>query len=187
MMEFIKQPWPWYVAGPVIALIMFLLLWFGKKFGLSSNLKTVCSIAGAGKVSEFFRFDHRKDRWNLVFVLGAIIGGFVSASYLSNDMPMGISEETKSGLTELGFDSGSVSFLPDEIFGIEATTDPSMLSFLIIGGFLVGFGARYAGGCTSGHAISGLSDLQLPSLISVVGFFIGGLVFVHLVLPSLFN
>ena len=53
------------------------------------------------------------------------------------------------------------------------------------GGFLVGFGARWAGGCTSGHAISGLADLQVPSLVAVVGFFVGGLAVTHLVLPLL--
>ena len=58
---------------------------------------------------------------------------------------------------------------------------------LAVGGFLVGFGTRYAGGCTSGHAISGLSNLQLPSLVAVIGFFIGGLVMTHLIFPYLYS
>lgn len=127
-MDWMYEPWPWYVAGPLIALIMFILLFLGKQFGMSSNLRTMCSIGGAGKVADFFRFDWKMERWNLTVVMGAVIGGF-----------------------------------------------------------LVGFGARYAGGCTSGHAISGLSNLQLPSLIAVIGFFIGGLVMVHLLYPLLFG
>lgn len=50
----------------------------------------------------------------------------------------------------------------------------------------MGFGARWAGGCTSGHAISGLSNLQLPSLVAVLGFFAGGLLMTHLLFPLLF-
>lgn len=62
------------------------------------------------------------------------------------------------------------AYLPDELFATDALTDPKSLAILLFGGLLIGFGARYAGGCTSGHAISGLSNLQLPSLIAVVGF-----------------
>jgi uncharacterized membrane protein YedE/YeeE len=58
---------------------------------------------------------------------------------------------------------------------------------MVIGGFLVGFGTRYAGGCTSGHAISGLSNLQFASLIATIGFFAGGLIATHLLYPLLFN
>jgi uncharacterized membrane protein YedE/YeeE len=76
-----------------------------------------------------------------------------------------------------------VSYLPEELFSIQALMQPKVLLILSIGGFLVGFGARYAGGCTSGHAISGLSNLQLVSLYAVIGFFIGGLFMNHLLLP----
>lgn len=184
-MEWITNPWPWYVSGPLIALVMFVLLLAGKKFGMSSNLRTACSIGGAGKASDFFKFDWKKERWNLIVVLGAVIGGFLSANYLS-DNTVQINPDVKTQLESYGITSTGEAYLPTEIFGIESLSDPKILAILIIGGFLVGFGARYAGGCTSGHAISGLSNLQLPSLIAVIGFFIGGLIMIHLIYPLLF-
>ena len=186
MLELIKEPWPWYVAGPIIALVMFLLIFFGKNFGFSANLRTMCTIAGAGKVSDFFAFDWKAQRWNLVFVLGSVIGGFISANYLMDGETMELSAATVASLTGLGFDNIGEQFLPAEIFGTGLLTSPKGLLILIGGGFLVGFGSRYAGGCTSGHAISGLSDLQIPSLIAVIGFFIGGLLMTHLLLPLIF-
>ena len=82
--------------------------------------------------------------------------------------------------------SANEAYLPTEIFSMENVSQPKNILILLIGGLLVGFGARYAGGCTSGHAISGLSNLQLPSLTAVVGFFIGGLVMIHLIYPLIF-
>jgi uncharacterized membrane protein YedE/YeeE len=185
-MEYILQPWPWYVSGPLIALIMFLLLYFGRTFGMSSNLRTLCAIGGAGKRTEFFNFDWKSQRWNLVVVLGAIIGGFIAHYYLSNPIDIDLSESTIKDLTALGFNDIGKSLLPQELFGWDAAFSIKGLSILIIGGFLVGFGTRYAGGCTSGHAITGLSSLQLPSLIAVIGFFIGGLIMIHFIYPILF-
>lgn len=185
-MEFISEPWPWYVSGPMIALIMFLLIMVDKRFGMSSNLRTMCSIAGAGKKIEFFNFDWKSQRWNLLVVLGAVIGGFIASNFLTPNEAVLISENTVTNLKELGFESAGKAYLPTELFDISALSDNKSLSILIIGGFLVGFGARYAGGCTSGHAISGLSNLQLPSLIAVIGFFIGGLVMIHLLFPLIF-
>lgn len=185
-MEWILAPWPWYVAGPLIAGIMFLLLFGGKNFGMSSNLRTMCTIGGAGKKVDFFAFDWKSQRWNLVVVAGAIIGGFIAANLLSYDTAVDINPKTVTILKNLGFASAGEAYLPNELFAIEALTDPKSMGILLIGGILIGFGARYAGGCTSGHAISGLSNLQLPSLIAVVGFFIGGLVMVHLLFPIIF-
>lgn len=185
-MNWIFEPWPWYISGPMIALVMFLLLMVGKNFGMSSNLRTMCTICGAGQQSSFFRFDWKSQRWNLVVVLGAIIGGFIGAHLLSPDSAVAINPETISKLEVLGFDSAGEAYLPTELFSMEAMTSFKSLTILFIGGLLVGFGARYAGGCTSGHAISGLSNLQIPSLIAVIGFFIGGLVMVHLLFPLIF-
>ena len=185
-MNWILEPWPWYVAGPLIAGIMFLLLYGGKSFGMSSNLRTLCAMGGAGKKVDFFAFDWRTQRWNLIVVAGAIIGGFIAANLLSFDTAVNINPETISALENLGFASAGEAYLPDELFAIDALTDPKSLIILLTGGLLIGFGARYAGGCTSGHAISGLSNLQLPSLIAVIGFFIGGLVMVHLIFPLIF-
>jgi uncharacterized protein len=185
-MDWIFEPWPWYVAGPLIAGIMFLLLFGGKNFGMSSNLRTMCTIGGAGKSADFFDFDWKSQRWNLVVLVGAIIGGFIAAHFLTVDTAVDINQDTVSTLQNLGFSSAGEAYLPTELFGMNAFTDPKALAILLIGGILIGFGARYAGGCTSGHAISGLSNLQLPSLIAVLGFFIGGLIMIHLLFPLIF-
>ena len=185
-MEIIFEPWAWYVSGPLIALIMFLLLIVGKNFGMSSNLRTLCTICGADKASDFFKFNWKAKRWNLMVVLGAIIGGFIASYFLSNDTAVAIHPEVIENLQSLGFNSAGTSYLPTELYDINALTNLKSISILIIGGFLVGFGTRYANGCTSGHAISGLSNLQLPSLIAVVGFFIGGIFMIHVLFPLIF-
>lgn len=182
-MEFILNPWPWYISGPLITLVMALLLYFGKTFGMSSNLQTMCSIAGAGKFIDFFKFNWKESTWNLVVVLGAIIGGFIAKYVLSNNTPINLNPKTIEELHQLGFNNIGKTLVPTEIFDLEAMTTAHGLILLIIGGLLVGFGTRYAGGCTSGHAILGLSSLQKPSLIAVIGFFIGGLIMVNLILP----
>lgn len=183
MIEFISQPWPWYVAGPLISIVMFLLIYFGKNFGVSANLRTMCAIGGAGRVSDFFNFDWKSQSWNLVFVLGTITGGFLTSQYLMNGSGVAVSEDIIQELKGYGIASAGDSFLPEELFSFDALMSLRGVVMLVVGGFLVGFGARYAGGCTSGHAISGLSDLQLPSLIAVIGFFIGGLIMTFLLLP----
>lgn len=185
-MNWILEPWPWYVSGPLIALIMFLLLMVGKNFGMSANLRTMCTICGAGKKTDFFNFDWKTQKWNLIVVLGAIIGGFIGSHFLSNDLAVNINPETVTDLKALGFESAGDNYLPTELFGNSSFSNLKSFLVLAIGGFLVGFGARYAGGCTSGHAISGLSDLQVPSLIAVIGFFAGGLVMIHFIFPIIF-
>lgn len=185
-MEWIFEPWPWYVSGPLIAFTMFLLIFIGKQFGMSSNLRTMCTMCGADSKVDFFDFDWKSQRWNLIVVAGAIIGGFIGANLLSNDLSVAINPDTVSILEDLGFNSAGEAYLPTEIYSWEAVGGIKALIILLVGGILIGFGARYAGGCTSGHAISGLSNLQLPSLIAVIGFFIGGLVMVHLLFPLIF-
>lgn len=185
-MDYILEPWPWYVSGPLIAVIMFLLIFMGRRFGMSSNLETMCAMCGAGKRSDYFNFDWRANRWNLLVIIGAAIGGFIGAHVLSQDTMVAINPVTVEKLNELGFASAGKAYLPEQIFSTSALSDPFSLTILLIGGLLIGFGARYAAGCTSGHAISGLSNLQLPSLIAVTGFFIGGLVMVHFLFPLIF-
>jgi uncharacterized membrane protein YedE/YeeE len=170
----------------MIAFIMFLLIMVGKNFGMSSNLRTLCTICGAGNKTAFFKFDWKSQKWNLVVVLGAIIGGFIGSHFLPQDTAVTMSSETISDLKSLGFESAGTAYLPTELFETSALLNIKKIFILSIGGLFVGFGARYAGGCTSGHAISGLSNLQLPSLIAVIGFFIGGLTMVHLIFPLLF-
>ncbi|GGH24124.1 YeeE/YedE family protein [Sphingobacterium alkalisoli] len=182
-MEVLLDPWPWYVGGALVAIIMLMLIILGKSFGFSSNFRTLCSVFGAGNNCDFFKFDWKAQRWNLLFLVGAIIGGFIAVHYLSNNQIPEINESTVSRLHELGFKSAGKAYVPSEIFGQLTTKNLLILS---VGGLLIGFGTRYAGGCTSGHAISGLSDFQLPSLIAVIGFFIGGLLMVHVLFPLIF-
>ncbi|MCB4797870.1 YeeE/YedE family protein [Neotamlana laminarinivorans] len=185
-MDIIFQPWPWYISGPLIAIGMFLLLLAGKTFGMSSNLKTMCSILGAGKKVKFFQYDWTAYKWNLVVVLGTIIGGFIAANLLSSNLNVNISPASVAELNSLGFKSAGKAYLPTELFNLSALKDIKTLIILAIGGVLIGFGTRYAGGCTSGHAITGLSNLQLPSLIAVIGFFVGGLIMINLIFPLIF-
>jgi uncharacterized membrane protein YedE/YeeE len=185
-MNWIYEPWPWYVAGPLIAFIMFVLLLVGKKFGMSSSLRAACSAVGAGKVVDFFKFDWKAERWNLTVVLGTIIGGYIAANYMSTNTVQINPELVQQLYDDYNIEKAGQTYLPKEIFGVENLTEPFNIFILLIGGILVGFGARYAGGCTSGHAISGLSNLQLPSLIAVIGFFAGGLVMIHFMYPLIF-
>lgn len=185
MLELISQPWPWYVAGPMISLIMFLLLYFGKNFGLSSNLQTMCCIVGGGKCAELFNFNWKTQSWNLIFIAGTITGGYLSSNFLTLNKSIQVSENVISQLSSYGISNIGVELLPAELFHYDVLFTTRGLIMIVIGGFLVGFGSRYAGGCTSGHAISGLSDLQVPSLIAVIGFFIGGLLMTYFILPHI--
>lgn len=182
-MEFIYQTWPWYFSGFMIGLIMLILIYFGKSFGMSSNLRTLCSMAGAGTKVAFFNFDWKSQRWNLAVVAGAMLGGFVAVHYLSDASNVSINPETIVKLQAMHIDAPNGKLLPDALFSNAIFESPKTILILIIGGILIGFGSRYAGGCTSGHAISGLSNLQIPSLKAVIGFFIGGLIMVHFILP----
>ncbi|MBK8495527.1 MAG: YeeE/YedE thiosulfate transporter family protein [Ferruginibacter sp.] len=185
MREVITQTWSWWFSGAMIAGIMFFLLYFGQSFGFSSNLRTICAAAGLGKKAKFFDFKWKTQIWNLVFLVGAIIGGFIAKQFLSTDLPVQISGDTISDLAKLGI-AAPTSLQPAELFGLDAILSVKGFGILAMGGLMVGFGSRYAGGCTSGHAISGLSDLQVPSLIAVAGFFIGGLVMTFFILPLIF-
>ena len=185
MLEFLQNPLPWWFSGMIISAVMFFLLFFGKSFGFSSNLRTICSLSGAGKKVKFFDFNWKTQAWNLVFLVGAAIGGFIAHEFLTvEDIPV-IAASTTDDLKQLGF-SEAKSIQPEELFSLEALFTLKGFLVMAIGGLLVGFGSRYAGGCTSGHAISGISDLQVPSIIAVVGFFIGGLIMTHLIFPLIF-
>lgn len=188
MLALLHQPWHWAFSGSMIAFIMLILLFFGKSFGMSDTLRAACAVGGAGKKIGFFNFDWRCQGWNLLFAIGAVLGGFISSVFLSSPEPIAISTETINHLQQLGIhyptnSSEGLGYVPAELFNFETLFSIKGLLLFVGGGFLVGFGSRYAGGCTSGHAISGLSNLQIPSLIAVVGFFIGGLLMTHFILP----
>jgi uncharacterized membrane protein YedE/YeeE len=153
---------------------------------MSSNLRTLCAMSGAGKFSNFFNFQWRDQLWNLTVVIGAIIGGFIAVNFLSNDSGTALNHKTIIELQNMGFASPGTTLVPDEMFSLDVLANPKGLLLLVIGGLLVGFGTRYAEGCTSGHAILGLSSLQKPSLIAVIGFFIGGLIMSNFILPLIF-
>jgi uncharacterized protein len=187
--DFIAQPWPWYVAGPLLALVMFILLYFGHEFGISDNFRLMCAADGADKMNDFFKINWQSGEWNLLVALGAVFGGYMVSHYFLGDQGniAHISDATVASLQEIGVkvEQGKVPMVP-EFIGWDALLSWQGWLMLAGGGLFVGFGARYAGGCTSGHAISGLSALQLPSLIAVVGFFAGGLLVTYFVLPLLF-
>ncbi len=189
MRTLLSGVWPWYVAGPLIGLIVPLLLVVGGKvFGISSNLRHLCAalpLPDAAKPA-FLRYNWRRTgAWNLVFALGIVVGGWLATATLGvPDVGSHLSEATRADLGALGLTSLS-GYAPAELFSWHALGAPAGLVMVVLGGFLVGFGARWAGGCTSGHAISGLAALQLPSLVAVIGFFAGGLLITHLVYPVL--
>lgn len=186
MLEAIKQPWPWYVAGALIGLtVPYLLLIGNKTFGISSSLRHLCAACVPGNV-KFFKYDWKKEAWNLFFVGGIAVGALIAAGFLSNPDPIVLAEPTAAYLAENGITDTS-ALLPAEIFSWEQLFTLRGLIFFVVGGFLVGFGTRYAGGCTSGHAIMGLSSLQWPSLVATISFMAGGFIMTWLILPHLLN
>ena len=186
MMNLLLEPWPWYIAGPLIGLMVPLLLLIGgKSFGISSNLQHLCA-AIVPRGIPLFEYDWRREgAWNLLFALGILLGGFLAAALLPDGYAVAIADATRRDLRALGIQdlSGQV---PQEVMGWQALATTRGWLALGVGGFLVGFGSRWAGGCTSGHAISGLATFQLPSLIAVLGFFAGGLLMTHAIMPFLF-
>ncbi len=185
-MEFISQPWPWFVAGPAITFVLFLMFYFSRAFGVSTNLETFCTIAGAGKFSDYFKSDWKARQWSLVFVLGIILGGIISSQFLMTSNAIDLNPKTVQELAELGFANAGSEYLPAEIFSLDHVRTLKGFGILLVAGLCIGFGTRYAGGCTSGHAITGLSNLQIPSLVAVIGFFTGGLLMVWFLFPLIF-
>lgn len=185
-MELLTQTWHWSISGALIGLVMLLLTYLGKTFGMSSNLRTICSISGGKRVSDYFYFNWKDQHWNLAVVAGSIVGGYIAYHFLGGTNNININPKTIAQLQTIGIDAPNGKFLPDTLFSLESLLTVKGFSLLLLGGFLIGFGTPYAGGCTSGHAISGLSNLQLPSLIAVIGFFLGGLIMAHFLIPLIF-
>ena len=171
MMDYILQPWAWYVGGPLISMSLFLYFYYGKNHGISTNLETLYTMAGVGKVSDYFKKDWKERDFALMFVVGLIIGGFISSTYLISNKAIDFNPTTVLELTDLGFLNVGNQYFTDEIFGDDVFFSFKGFLIILISVILIGFGTRYAGGCSSGHALTGLSSLQLPSLFSVIGFF----------------
>lgn len=187
-LEALSGPWPWYVAGPLIGLVVpILLLVGGKAFGISSSFRQICAATVPGRIEYLRSFDWRADGWRLVFVAGILLGGVLASTVFAPAEPyvVDVAEATRADLQALGL-RDLQGLVPPEIFRFEALGSLPGLVMVVLGGFLVGFGTRYAGGCTSGHGITGLAALQPASLIAVVGFFAGGVVATHFLLPLLF-
>jgi uncharacterized protein len=182
IIEKLSAPWPWYVGGSIIGLIVPLLLWIGNKnFGISSNLRHICAACFPANIP-FFKYDWKKESWNLFFVGGIIIGAFMATHVLTNPNSFVIDPVLKSNLVNKGINDFN-NLLPNDLFSFQSLFTLRGFILMIIGGFLVGFGTRYANGCTSGHSIMGLSSLQWPSLVATISFMVGGFIMSNLILP----
>lgn len=186
MIEIIKQPWHWAVAGIFIGLTVPTLLLIGnKKLGISSSLRHICAMCIPADIP-FFKYDWKKEIWNMFFVAGVLVGGFIATHFLQNPHPIQVAQATKTTLLAYGITDYS-QLMPMQIFNWANLFTLKGFVFFVLGGFLVGFGTRYAGGCTSGHAIMGLSTLQLPSLYATISFMVGGFISSNYLLPLLFK
>ncbi len=185
-MSFLQQPWAWYVAGILIGLTVPALLLIGnKQFGISSTLQHLCA-ACLPIDKPFFNYNWRNEKWSLFFVAGTLIGGFIAATILKNPDPLSISPKTQADLIALGI-TDFKGLLPTDVFNFQSLLTFRGFMLMVFGGFLVGFGTRYAGGCTSGHAISGLSNFQMASLVATICFMVGGFFATHFLLPLILN
>jgi uncharacterized membrane protein YedE/YeeE len=180
----ISEPWPWYVGGTIIGLIVPILLILGNKpFGISSNLRHICAACFPANIP-FFKYDWKKESWNLFFVAGIILGSFIATNLLANTKPIVVNQDLKNSLIANHiFDFNNL--LPNDLFSFKSLLTIRGFFLMVVGGFLVGFGTRYANGCTSGHSIMGLSNLQWPSLVATICFMLGGFVMTNLILPLL--
>lgn len=183
-MSILNQPWPWYITGPLIGLMVPLLLIIGNKaFGISSSLRHICAMCIPTN-AKFFKYDWKAESWNLIFALGMIIGGMIAGIVFKNPNDIQLSEKAVTSISQLGITNFS-GLAPAELFNFSSLLTLKGFLFMIVGGFLVGFGTRYANGCTSGHSIMGISNLQWPSLIATCCFFAGGLIMTWFIIPIL--
>jgi uncharacterized membrane protein YedE/YeeE len=185
-MNALIAPWPWYIAGPLIGLTVPLLLLLGNRhFGISSSLRHICAACLPAKIP-FFSYNWKKESWNLFFAGGIVIGGAIASFLLTDPLPVQIHPALAAELQGSGV-TDHQSLLPVELFSWPALLTLRGFILMVAGGFLVGFGTRYAGGCTSGHAIMGLSTLQWPSLVATCCFMAGGFIMANLILPYILH
>ena len=182
MSHLFTHPLPWYIAGPLIGLVVPALLLLGNKpFGVASNFRHLCAALAPCGIEYFSHDWKRLGGWNLAFLVG-IFAGAVVASQVAPPLALTLSPHTTAALHQLGLHD-LTGLTPHEVFTWASLFTLKGFVSIVIGGFLVGFGTAYAGGCTSGHAIAGLADLQPASLLAVCGFFAGGLAGTYLILP----
>lgn len=136
---------PWYVVGPMLGLIVPLLLLVGNKmFRITTTFQHFCAALLPTKNIPFLQYDWKPQLWNFSFVLGFILA---------------------TPIFHLLFPAHVLTFLPESFYSLEGVL------LLFGGGILIGFGARYAGGCTAGTAITGLATFQFVTAYGVLSFF----------------
>jgi hypothetical protein len=183
-MNLLSQPWPWWAAGIIIGLTVPALLILGNKhFGISSNLRHVCAACFPANIP-FFEYEWKKETWNFFFIGGIVLGAILATTLLSNPEPIKVAPALVAELKSYGIDDYSRA-TPVQLFSWSRLGSLSGFTMMVLGGLFVGFGTRYAGGCTSGHAIMGLSNLQWPSLIATICFMLGGFVTANYILPHI--
>lgn len=186
MIEIIKQPWPWYIAGPLIGLTVPTLLILGNKsFGISSSLRHICAACLPANIP-FFKYNWKKEIWNLLFVAGIFLGGIIGMAFLANPNDIRVNPQLANELANYGVYNYN-NLIPSDLISWQSLFTLRGLIIMVVGGFLVGFGTRYAGGCTSGHSIMGLSNLQWPSLIATLCFMASGFLMANLILPIILS
>lgn len=186
MLAFLKQPWPWYIAGPLVGLTVPALLLLGNKsFGISSSLRHICASCLPAKIP-FFQYNWRKEVWNLFFVGGILVGGVIAALWLRDPSAVVVNPALERELAGYGITNYS-NLVPEDLMNWQSLFSLRGFFLLVVGGFLVGFGTRYAGGCTSGHSIMGISNLQWPSLVATICFMAGGFIMANLILPYILS
>jgi len=134
----------------------------------------------------FFKYDWKKEAWNLFFVFGIFLGGAIATNLLFNPAPVEVNPRLAHELAGYGIVNYH-NLVPEDIMNWQSLFTLKGFLLMVVGGFLVGFGTRYAGGCTSGHAIMGLSHLQWPSLIATICFMLGGFIMANLILPIILS
>jgi uncharacterized membrane protein YedE/YeeE len=186
LQDIVFKPWPWYVVGPLIGLtVPLLLLIENKTLGVSANLRHICAAVIPLK-PKFFNYNWKAHQWNLLFALGIVFAGIFANVAGLMEYNFEINSDLQKELTLYNVQLHAQE-MPDFIFSISALSFYKTWLLLIVGGLLVGFGTRYAGGCTSGHAIAGLSGLQWPSLIATICFMLGGIISANFILPLFLN
>jgi uncharacterized membrane protein YedE/YeeE len=180
------SPWPWYVAGPCIAATMFFLLWLGRRLGISSSTQVICALGGAGRKWDYFKIDWKAQMWQIIFVVGLMAGGLFAGEVIPAAVSPQISPAVAADIEALGL-TVNEGWAPKEIFSWDGLLSVQGFVIIVLGGFFTGFGARWAGGCTSGHMISGMSELQVPSLIASACFLVGGAISSNFIIPFLFG
>lgn len=186
IINYLSQPWPWYVGGPLIGIIIIMLQWIDNKpLAASSSYRHVCAATFPANIP-FLKYNWKAEIWNLLFVAGILIGGIVAGNFFSHPATIAISSEAAHHLQSIGL-KDTTGFAPVQLFSLAALQTIPGLIVIVFGGFLVGFGSRYAGGCVSGHSMTGISDLQWTSMLATACIFAGGIFTSYVLLPLILN